>query len=928
MNIDSVSPAACASSLSSSTSSSRPSEHTTLNTSLNKLTTTSIPTIVNDDPDNSPLMSPPAINDHNPDDSLPMSPPTINNHNLDDSPPMSPPTINNHNPDDSPPTSPPTINDHNPDDSPPMSPPTINDHNPDDSPPMSPPTINDHNPDDSPPMSPPTINDHNPDDSSPVSPSHYDSSFESQIFEPVYPGAAITVCGAFCAIMQFCTANKLSYAAITDLLKLLALLCPAPNMLPTSLYMLKKFFNQFRPHHHYKKICLKCQSSECSNSDHLSDSNNTADVVHLDIQKALQKVISGKTHKKIHDLICIFVLFKILLLDNWESLHDQTLDARSGVLKDVWDGSVLHLLSTSGRFFSSRYNLALALSTDGVPLFKSSSVSIWPVYLVVLNLAANIRMNAENIILCGLWTGPSKPIMKILLDPVVKCIQSMSSIGMEIKNSFGTFTFRAKLVMAVFDLPAKAAVLCAKQFNGEYGCSVCLHQGKRLPNNSRVYLPNQFVAERTHQQVVANAIDAERTKKCVQGVFKISPLTSALDLVNSIPIDYMHAVLEGVTRMLMRSWVDSTFHSSPFYIGRRVAEIDHQLLQQSPPNEFSRPPRSIKKHFKYWKASELRNWLLFYSLPLLLDFLPSLYWHHYALLVNSIHILLGSMITDAQLDAADHMLADFYALLPELYGEASCTANAHLLCHLTKYVRLWGPLWTHSSFGYESKNGQLKHLFHGKHDIFHQILFNIDVSHTLQQVRKRLLTCENENTVQYLNYLTNLTPRSNMIKVGMHSYIVGQRKVTSQTPEESSIFGCTEIFFRLLKDGVMYYSTRYNPNGKRDNSHCCYHDNMDGSLQFGQIQVFTNSRIPCALVKKLHPLSPSIINKAGHPCRSVLSDYQQADLLNNYMFPVELPTENFPLVAVPIHCIISKLVIISSSNACYCVKQPNSFERH
>jgi len=174
-------------------------------------------------------------------------------------------------------------------------------------------------------------------------------------------------------------------------------------------------------------------------------------------------------------------------------------------------------------------------------------------------------------------------------------------------------------------------------------------------------------------------------------------LASTLDIVDSIPVNYMHAVSEGVTRMLMRSWIDSRFHSAPFYIGWHVGEIDYQLLQQRPPNELIRPPRSVKKHFKYWKASELRNWLLFYSLPILLDFLPSLYWHHYALLVNSVHI----------------MLVDFCVLLPELYGETSCTANAHLLCHLAKYVRLWGPLWTHSAFGFENKCGQLKHLSHG-----------------------------------------------------------------------------------------------------------------------------------------------------------------------------------------------------------------------
>ena len=34
---------------------------------------------------------------------------------------------------------------------------------------------------------------------------------------------------------------------------------------------------------------------------------------------------------------------------------------------------------------------------------------------------------------------------------------------------------------------------------------------------------------------------------------------------------------------------------------------------------------------------------------------------------------------------AEQMLVDFCVLLPDLYGESSCTANAHLLL-LAKYV--------------------------------------------------------------------------------------------------------------------------------------------------------------------------------------------------------------------------------------------------
>ena len=624
-------------------------------------------------------------------------------------------------------------------------------------------------------------------------------------------------------------------------------------------------------------------------------------------------------------------MYSFTYVGNWESLN--VTRAGNDRLQDVWDGSGLRPLCVPGRFFANKNNLALSLSTDGVPLYKSSPVSLWPVYLVILNLPAHIRMKAENIIVCGLWVGPTKPIMNLLLEPIAKCLRQLSTLGLTMKTSLGSVTIRAKLVMGIFDLPAKAPVLCMKQFNGEYGCSVCLHPGKRLPNNARVYLPNSVYPERTHAQVIATALEAERTRSCVQGVMGTSPLASTVDMVASVPIDYMHAVLEGVTRRLMTSWFASKFHSAPFYIGRRVQQIDCELLKQRPPHEFSRPPRSIKKHFKYWKASELRNWLLFYSLPLLLDILPPLYWHHYALLVCAMHIMLNDSISHAQVDAAEQMLRDFCILLPELYGETSCTANAHLLSHLAKYVRLWGPLWTHSAFGFENKNGQLKHLFHGKSDIINQLLFNIDVSCTLQQVHPRLVQCESERTMTYIDRLSHLTPKTNMMCIGVHSYVVGHYRVSTPTIEQSTALrytGNIGVFSRMLKDGVLYHSTNYvnSTSGKRNNTHCCYQDKANDCISFGQIELFTTCPRPHAFVRPICPLGVSMLTQAGHPCRSSLAIYQQIDLLSAYIVPVNLSTNCSPLIAVSIDCIISKVVTVSVLDKHYCVVQPNNVERH
>lgn len=593
-------------------------------------------------------------------------------------------------------------------------------------------------------------------------------------------------------------------------------------------------------------------------------------------------------------------------------------------------------LSTSGYHFADKTNLALSLFTDGVPLYKSSKVGMWPVYLTVQNLPPNIRSYAENTILSALWIGSEKPPMSILLKPVVDSLQQLDASGVTIQTSSGNQTIHCKVVFAVFDLPAKAAVLCAKQYNGKYGCSVCLHPGKRLSNNTRVYTPDSVHPERTHSQIVAAATRAEETNIPEKGIMGRCPLTPILDLVTSIPIDYMHCVLEGVTRSLMRFWFDSKHHGAPYYIGRSLKQIDHELMKQRPPKEFSRPPRSVSKHFKYWKATELKQWLLYYSLPLLKGALPSLYWHHYSLLVCAMHIMLGTYITQDQINAAEQMLKDFHFLLPELYGESSCTANAHLLTHLAKYVRLWGPLWTHSTFGFESKNGQLKYLFHGKNDVIHQLLFNINVAYTLQLVSEQLLQHESDRTLQFITHLnhkaSNMTPLDNVNSC--HVYIVGCRNLVKPSAEQSIALGSNaniEVFSRLFKDGVTYSSVNYRRNAKqaakRDNSHCCFFNSSSGSLCFGVIELFISAPTPCVLLRQLHQTQQTLLQSAGHPCRDILKVYKQVDLLSSFMVSVD-PTVHSPLIAITFDNIRSKVVFLSVLGHHYCVVQPNTIEHN
>lgn len=355
-------------------------------------------------------------------------------------------------------------------------------------------------------------------------------------------------------------------------------------------------------------------------------------------------------------------------------------------------------------------------------------------------------------------------------------------------------------------------------------------------------------------------------------------------------------------------------------------------MKQQPPHDFSRPPRSIKKHRKYWKASEFRTWLLYYSLPLLLDVLPALYIHHHALLVCAMHILLQDKLQEVQIQVAEEMLAVYYELLKELYGEVNCTLNSHLLIHLSKYVRLWGPLWTHSAFGFESFNGFLTSMVHSKFKLGDQLLFSINVSDTLTVMKGKLEGTETDETLEYLSVNDN-HQRSNMSELLPGVYSVGNFS-SSLSPEESlvlaPIFGShlqeVRCFYRLYSNNSIYHSAQYGKeDSKRNSTICCYRNN--GMEKFGVIQKFVSSPDKYfAFIKPFNTAARSLLARIGNPNRPILQIYADANLLGNFIIPVE--KDLLPLCLVPIPNLICKCVLVKQNDIDYVSKIPNSFEHH
>ena len=298
-----------------------------------------------------------------------------------------------------------------------------------------------------------------------------------------------------------------------------------------------------------------------------------------------------------------------------------------------------------GGFLSGQKNISLTWNTDGIPVFKSSKYSIWPLYFAINELAPQKRWCSDNVMLAGLWFGPDKPNVLTFLKPFTESMSKLHK-GIELYSPDikASFVCRGMLLCGTCDLPAKAMVYNMNQFNGYYGCSHCLQSGKSLKTGQRgrvhvyPYIQDDPAGpKRSDKQLDKHSHEAVTNQETKFGVKGPSWLSVVPDynVVKGNVVDYMHCVLLGVTKMLLKLWFNSEHSKEMWYCGTKVLEADSRLLQIKPPLTITRTPRSIQQHRAYWKASEYRAWLLFYSVPVMMSILPQEYLVHHMLLVEA-----------------------------------------------------------------------------------------------------------------------------------------------------------------------------------------------------------------------------------------------------------------------------------------------------
>jgi hypothetical protein len=140
---------------------------------------------------------------------------------------------------------------------------------------------------------------------------------------------------------------------------------------------------------------------------------------------------------------------------------------------------------------------------------------------------------------------------------------------------------------------------------------------------------------------------------------------------------------------------------------------------------------------------------------LLLDILPSKYYRHWSLLVGALNYLSLFEYEKDELVSIDKILKEFVNQTSSLYSKETIKINLHQVLHLIKCdIQLWGPLWTHSAFPFESMNGILVSFIHGTKKFPKSAIKNVVY---MQQIdgENRNITFKHESTRKIYQNLVN-----------------------------------------------------------------------------------------------------------------------------------------------------------------------------
>lgn len=619
--------------------------------------------------------------------------------------------------------------------------------------------------------------------------------------------------------MRFC----LPWNAVVCMLQAINIIFKKRNLLPNSKYQLLQYFPTQSHNFKYHVYCPNCKKYAgersrmedfiCECGIHTKISETKSFFLELDLKNQLRNLLQQS-----HIIKGLEEVFNRRRYDD-------------GTINDIFDGNMYKKWDSPNGLLNGRYNLSYTFNTDGCTTGKSSTSSVWPIYVMLNELPINMR--SRNMILVGLWVDEHKPNMNIFLQPFVNQANELSLKGISWNLSDNvTITSLIIPLLCSVDSMARSAMLNMKQCNGKYGCTFCEHPTEgvsvtkgRVSRILRKYtVSTNIPLDRTDASIKRDMIKAYNAKdrNDINGIWGPSCLMNLhyFDLGDGFDLEYMHSCLLGVQRQYMDILLNS--FGKDYYIGspQKMDIINSRLMSIQTPKCITRTPRSLKD-IRLWKASEWRSWTILYSLVCLRDVLSKKYIHHLALFVSALNILLQKSINSEMLETAHNLLIKFVVQFQSYFGKQEMSYNVHLLLHLCRSVRNWGPLWAHNTFGFENENRILLNLQTSPARVAVQVASRLLIYQSIPIFEKSLVI--SKAIRQFCDELCTSKYRVQNVYRNKNYVMIGTGVPYTLLPEEQECLGQIRVrecftFKKIVCGGIRYTIAAYGHSKKKNDS--------------------------------------------------------------------------------------------------------------
>jgi hypothetical protein len=333
--------------------------------------------------------------------------------------------------------------------------------------------------------------------------------------------------------------------------------------------------------------------------------------------------------------------------------------------------------------------LEISLNVDGLPLFKNSATSFWPVLCAVHNVYP------AEIFPLALACGSGKPSDLEFLTDVVADFKFLLMGGLQVDSR----TVKIRIRCIVCDAPARAMVKAVKMYSGYEGCDKCVQLGEWC---GRITFPEVTSDLRSDDSFRDQMYPGHHN-----GVTSFCELP--IDMVKAFPVDYMHQCCLGVMRKLLLTWLRGKREVRLSHA--QICEINARLLAMKSfiPNIFSRQPHSLDEVDR-WKATEFRLFMVYTGKIVLRGILEKSLYQHFLTFSIALSILVSPSLSIQHKNYAHELLQHFVGKCKDLYGSEFLVYNVHSMTHIANEAEEFGCLDRCSSFAFENYLQRLKKL--------------------------------------------------------------------------------------------------------------------------------------------------------------------------------------------------------------------------